>query len=80
LRQAQEESKKWVIEHLEFMADLRRYGITEPGKGLAMWVLEEAAKRHPYSYWAKDFLGAEELAAAQRDCPNKPGSPADWPR
>jgi hypothetical protein len=80
LREAQEKSKQWAIEQLEFMARLRRYGITEPGKGLARWVLEEAAKRRPDAYWASQFLSAEELAAAQRDRSNKqPRSPEDWP-
>jgi hypothetical protein len=80
LRQAQEKTKQWAIEQLEFMTDLKRYGITETGRGLASWVLEEAAKRRPDAYWATDFLTAEELAAARRAQPTKPsGSPEDWP-
>jgi len=80
LREAQEKSKQWAIEQLEFMARLRKYGITGPGRGLARWVLEEAAKRHPDASWASDFLSPEELAAAHRVRSNEqPGSPADWP-
>ena len=52
--------------------------MTEPGKGLARWVLEKAAKRNPDVYWASKFLSPEELAAAQRVQSTK-GSPADWP-
>lgn len=80
LQEAQEKSRQLMIEQLEFMQDLKRYGITEPGKRLASWVLEEAAKRNPHSYWASEFLSPKELEAARLARSNKPpGDPAGWP-
>lgn len=80
LAEAQETTRQMMIEHLDFLQDLRRYGITEPGRRLASWVLEEAAKRHPDAYWASDFLSPDELAAARARSTKQPGDPTDWPK
>ena len=79
LQEAQEKTRQMMIEHLDFLQDLRRYGITEPGRRLASWVLQEAAKRRPDSYWASEFLSPEELAAARGRSTKPQGDPTDWP-
>jgi hypothetical protein len=79
LREAQEKTKKWAIEQLQFMARLRKYGITEPGKGLASWVLEEAAKRKPDAHWARKYLSSELTPTQRSQSTRQPGSLDDWP-
>lgn len=81
LREAQEKTKQMFLDYMELLQDLRRYGITEPGRGFASWVLPAAARNNPTAYWAKEFLSPEELAEALRTRPSKePGSPANWPK
>lgn len=64
LRAAQERTKEMFCDYLDFMAQLRRYGITEPGKGLARWVLEAAAEQQPDAYWAKPILDKKAQGGA----------------
>lgn len=80
-RKINDDFNQLIINHLEFLKELKRCGILEGDEegnpGLSSWVWKASAERHPDLYRARDFLSPEEhaaaLARAQKQPVEKPG-------